>query len=128
MSSVFKIHIRSYIQMLLSKECDPALQSVFSQVLAKDPSAELRPPREGKLQTDESELGLQFAEISSMNESRMIERGGFVSTKHMFGASGARFTLIYTRNRHKVSILSPGFHFLPTEPVHQNDLRPFSYL
>jgi NAD+ synthase (glutamine-hydrolysing) len=106
------------------------------------PTAELRPLRDGLIsQTDEEDMGLTYHELSLFGNLRRLKKLGPVSMFNEIHSSGAwqidvrtlaekvkHFFRCYANNRHKITVLTPAFHFNPeTCDDSRVDPRPFLY-
>lgn len=125
---------------------------VIKEILEAKPTAELTPLthieiREGKKvvipvqrQSDEDEIGLSYEEIKIINHLRNVEMCGIVSIFESlcdyFPEEDPReirnkvdiFYKRYMRNRHKVTVLTPGVHLTDMScDDNRFDLRPFLY-
>ncbi|KAF6199907.1 hypothetical protein GE061_006205 [Apolygus lucorum] len=99
------------------------------------------PLSEGQLvQTDEADMGMTYAELSTMGRCRMIERAGpytmFLSllskwkeiSPQMVAEKVKHFFRCYALNRHKMTVLTPSVHAEVYSPDDNRfDHRPFLY-
>lgn len=119
----------------------------LSEIAAAPPTAELRPlPGEGAEekdqpgQTDEEDMGMTYAELSSFGRLRKVSRCGPVSMfqnllaiwRHLAPGDIAtkvkRFFFYHSLNRHKMTTLTPSYHAEGYSPEDNRfDLRPFLY-
>ncbi|KAK9509611.1 hypothetical protein O3M35_006883 [Rhynocoris fuscipes] len=114
---------------------------VLGEILSAPPTAELVPLADGELvQTDEADMGMTYAELSTMGRSRKIDRAGpysmFISlisvwrdmTPHQVAEKVKHFYRCYALNRHKMTVLTPSVHAEGYSPDDNRfDLRPFLY-
>ncbi|KAL1122533.1 hypothetical protein AAG570_002863 [Ranatra chinensis] len=114
---------------------------VLTEVLKAPPTAELLPLADGELvQTDEDEMGLTYAELSTLGRSRKVDRCGPYSmfanlvttwtdiTPAQVAEKVKHFFRCYSLNRHKMTVLTPSVHAEAYSPDDNRfDLRPFLY-
>uniref|UniRef100_A0A0A9Z4W3 Glutamine-dependent NAD(+) synthetase n=1 Tax=Lygus hesperus TaxID=30085 RepID=A0A0A9Z4W3_LYGHE len=114
---------------------------VLGEIMSAVPTAELMPLSEGQLvQTDEADMGMTYAELSTMGRCRMIERAGpytmFLSllsrwkeiSPQMVAEKVKHFFRCYALNRHKMTVLTPSVHAEVYSPDDNRfDHRPFLY-
>ncbi|OMJ82849.1 hypothetical protein SteCoe_16382 [Stentor coeruleus] len=97
--------------------------TALADIALAPPTAELKPLEEGKVQqTDEDDLGMTYAEMSTMGKLRRIEHRGpvFMFKKltcewnHLSSQTVAnkvkRFFTLHGRNRHKMNVVTPSVH------------------
>lgn len=118
------------------------LQTIESVVTAT-PTAELRPldQKTGNfVQTDEEDMGMSYAELSTFGTLRKVNRNGPFSMfnsllgiwKHLsskeISEKVKRFFRFYAINRHKMTVLTPSVHAESySNDDNRYDLRPFVY-
>ncbi|XP_055776663.1 glutamine-dependent NAD(+) synthetase-like [Salvelinus fontinalis] len=110
--------------------------------MAAPPSAELEPLTDGQvLQTDESDIGMTYSELSVIGRIRKISKCGPYSMSwkliHTWrealsplqGAAKVKhFFQMYSVNRHKMTTVTPSYHAEGYGPDDNRfDLRPFLY-
>ena len=93
------------------------------------------------MQTDEDDMGLTYAELGLFGKLRRVDKLGPVSMFNSIESSGIsswdartlaekikHFFRCYGKNRHKMTTLTPGFHYEP-EGCDDNrlDMRPIFY-
>lgn len=114
---------------------------VLSDILGAPATAELMPLADGDLvQTDEADMGMTYAELSTMGRARKIDRAGpysmFVSLTSIWrdihpqqvAEKVKHFYRCYALNRHKMTVLTPSVHAEGYSPEDNRfDLRPFLY-
>ncbi|BES99355.1 Glutamine-dependent NAD [Nesidiocoris tenuis] len=134
---ISKIDLRSFLAFAKDKFDLPALGEIMSAV----PTAELMPLNDGCLvQTDEADMGLTYAELSTMGRCRMYERAGPYSmfqsllpvwkeeTPQSVAEKVKHFFRCYALNRHKMTVLTPSVHLESYSPDDNRfDHRPFLY-
>merc|ERR1712051_901430 len=107
------------------------------------PSAELRPSDPNSTystQDDEEEMGLTYAELDEFGRLRKIDRCGPLSmferlvikwhhmTPEQVSVKVKRFYTAYSRSRHKMTVLTPGYHCESYgNDDNRFDLRQFLY-
>ncbi|KAG0713131.1 Glutamine-dependent NAD(+) synthetase [Chionoecetes opilio] len=115
---------------------------VLGEILGAPPTAELEPLEAGALvQTDEADMGMTYAELSTYGKLRKVECCGpysmFGKLIHMWSdrcsppevAEKVKlFFRYYSVNRHKMTILTPAYHAETYSPDdHRFDHRQFLY-
>uniref|UniRef100_A0A8C5AQJ8 Glutamine-dependent NAD(+) synthetase n=1 Tax=Gadus morhua TaxID=8049 RepID=A0A8C5AQJ8_GADMO len=111
-------------------------------ILAAPPTAELEPLMEGQVsQTDETDMGMTYAELSVMGRLRKISKCGpysmFCKLIHTWretlsptqvAVTVKHFFRRYSVNRHKMTTITPSYHAESYSPDDNRfDLRPFLY-
>ncbi|KAG1787394.1 hypothetical protein EV424DRAFT_1566110, partial [Suillus variegatus] len=115
----------------------------FSWFLIAIPTAELEPVSETYVQADEVDMGMTYDELSVFGRFRKVEKCGpygmFTKLVHTWGSflSPAQivekvkhFFFECTRNRHKMTTLTPAYHaesYSPNDNIAQTNLCPFLY-
>ena len=112
-------------------------------IVNSEPTAELTPGLAGIAQTDESDIGLLYTEMSELG--RLMSNGyGPLDTYHKLTSNGGEvfkgktkeyindkitlFNYRYRFHRHKAVILPPSVHLLSQTPDdNRYNLRPFLY-
>jgi NAD+ synthase (glutamine-hydrolysing) len=119
---------------------------ILADVVAAPPTAELQPvvvdPATGKpvMQLDEVDMGMSYEELGWFGRLRKNARCGPVTMyaklrsewEHLPARAVAekvkRFFVFYSRNRHKMTTLTPSYHAESYSPDdNRYDLRPFLY-
>ncbi len=135
--SISKEDLRQFIRYAANHLFEPSfghltqhanrLRSVLQAILEAPPTAELTPlaPDGTVQQTDETEMGLTYAQMSRFGRLRKQERCGPVAmvkrlldddsgddraTPQELGDQVKRFFRRYSVNRHKTTILPPAYH------------------
>nr|XP_023675539.1 glutamine-dependent NAD(+) synthetase isoform X1 [Paramormyrops kingsleyae] len=116
--------------------------TALCSIMAAPPTAELEPLRDGHIsQTDESDMGMTYAELSVIGRLRKISKCGPYSMfcklidmwKENYSLSQIatkvkNFFRMYSANRHKMTTLTPAYHAENYSPDDNRfDLRPFLY-
>ncbi|XP_017159478.1 glutamine-dependent NAD(+) synthetase isoform X3 [Poecilia reticulata] len=111
-------------------------------ILAAPPTAELEPLKDGQLsQTDESDMGMMYSELSVIGRLRKISKCGpfsmFCKLIHLWrdvlsptqvAQKVKHFFRMYSVNRHKMTTVTPSYHAESYSPDDNRfDLRPFLY-
>lgn len=109
-------------------------------VVAAQPSAELVPPSNGRIQSDEEDMGMTYEELSLFGRLRNVARCGPVAMYQKLrgiwtelspmetAAKVKHFFTSYSINRHKVTTLTPSYHAESYSPDdNRYDLRQFLY-
>ncbi|XP_023187880.1 glutamine-dependent NAD(+) synthetase isoform X1 [Xiphophorus maculatus] len=111
-------------------------------ILAAPPTAELEPLKDGRLsQTDESDMGIMYSELSVIGRLRKISKCGpfsmFCKLIHLWrdvlsptqvAQKVKHFFRMYSVNRHKMTTVTPSYHAESYSPDDNRfDLRPFLY-
>ncbi|XP_043995237.1 glutamine-dependent NAD(+) synthetase isoform X2 [Gambusia affinis] len=111
-------------------------------ILAAPPTAELEPLKDGRLsQTDESDMGMMYSELSVIGRLRKISKCGpfsmFCKLIHLWrdvlsptqvAQKVKHFFRMYSVNRHKMTTVTPSYHAESYSPDDNRfDLRPFLY-
>lgn len=105
------------------------------------PTAELEPITQDYTQSDEVDMGMTYAELSTFGTLRKVAKlGPFLMFKRLLSDWGhllnpfeiasrvKKFTIAYAINRHKSVILPPAYHMSQYSPDDNRfDLRPFLY-
>ncbi|XP_032417359.1 glutamine-dependent NAD(+) synthetase isoform X3 [Xiphophorus hellerii] len=116
--------------------------NVDESILAAPPTAELEPLKDGRLsQTDESDMGMMYSELSVIGRLRKISKCGpfsmFCKLIHLWrdvlsptqvAQKVKHFFRMYSVNRHKMTTVTPSYHAESYSPDDNRfDLRPFLY-
>ncbi|XP_077178185.1 glutamine-dependent NAD(+) synthetase isoform X7 [Paroedura picta] len=116
--------------------------NVDESILSAPPTAELEPLKEGQVaQTDEADMGMTYAELSTYGKLRKIAKTGPYSmfcklinmwkdicTPAEVASKVKHFFKMYSINRHKMTVLTPSYHAANYSPDDNRfDLRPFLY-
>lgn len=115
--------------------------SCLMEILEAPPSAELEPIEGGYVQTDEADMGMTYAELTSFGRLRKLHLAGPVSMfqklcilwrENLSPAQVAEkvkfFFRMYSINRHKMTTLTPSYHAENYSPEDNRfDLRQFLY-
>ncbi|XP_023187882.1 glutamine-dependent NAD(+) synthetase isoform X3 [Xiphophorus maculatus] len=116
--------------------------NVDESILAAPPTAELEPLKDGRLsQTDESDMGIMYSELSVIGRLRKISKCGpfsmFCKLIHLWrdvlsptqvAQKVKHFFRMYSVNRHKMTTVTPSYHAESYSPDDNRfDLRPFLY-
>lgn len=135
---ISKTDLKKFILYTVDKFHYQSLMSVYSA----PPTAELEPLQDGKvLQTDETDMGMTYEEISLYGNLRSKYRCGPYSMfakllslwrqKHQpqeIANKVKHFFRRYAINRHKSTVLTPSYHAEIYSPDdHRFDLRQFLY-
>ncbi|KAJ8416209.1 hypothetical protein AAFF_G00382310 [Aldrovandia affinis] len=135
---ISKADLKSFLQYCANRFQLTALDSV----MAAPPTAELEPLSNGQVsQTDESDMGLTYSELSLIGRLRKISRCGpysmFCKLIHTWkealspsevATKVKRFFRMYSVNRHKMTTVTPAYHAENYSPDDNRfDLRPFLY-
>uniref|UniRef100_A0A8C9T9Y4 Glutamine-dependent NAD(+) synthetase n=1 Tax=Scleropages formosus TaxID=113540 RepID=A0A8C9T9Y4_SCLFO len=135
---ISKTDLKRFLQYCADKFKLSALHSI----LAAPPSAELEPLRHGHVsQTDESDMGMTYTELSLIGRLRKISKCGpysmFCKLIHMWRETCSpsqvavkvkHFFRMYSANRHKMTTVTPAYHAENYSPDDNRfDLRPFLY-
>jgi NAD+ synthase (glutamine-hydrolysing) len=114
---------------------------ILASFLTATPSAELIPNQDGRVQSDEEEMGMSYDELAVFGRLRKVERHGPLSmftylvhewssryTPLQVADKVKRFFYYYGINRHKMTVLTPSYHAESYSPDDNRfDLRPFLY-
>ncbi|TID26213.1 hypothetical protein CANINC_002802 [Pichia inconspicua] len=112
---------------------------VLEEFITATPTAELEPITEEYVQTDESDMGFTYDELSVMGRLRKIEKCGpytmFIKlltiwkdrkTPEEIATKVNSFFFYYAVNRHKQTVSTPSYHAEQYSPDDNRfDLRPF---
>ncbi|KAG7473661.1 hypothetical protein MATL_G00098210 [Megalops atlanticus] len=135
---VSKTDLKSFLQYCVARFQLTALRSV----MAAPPTAELEPLMDGQVsQTDESDMGMTYSELSVIGRLRKISKCGpysmFCKLIHMWKEACSpsqvatkvkHFFQMYSVNRHKMTTVTPAYHAENYSPDDNRfDLRPFLY-
>lgn len=134
-----KLELRQLVTLMAEER--PTLRAALTAILEATPSAELTPTVPGVIpQTDETDMGLTYAQLAQFGLWRCRDRAGPHSLlAHLResappGDSAAasvlvqRFLQRYAANRHKATSLPPTLHATPGSPDdNRHDLRPILY-
>ncbi|KAL4642031.1 glutamine-dependent NAD(+) synthetase [Arapaima gigas] len=116
--------------------------TALPSILAAPPTAELEPLRDGHIsQTDESDMGMTYAELSVIGRLRKLSKCGpysmFCKLIHIWrevcspiqvAMKVKHFFRMYSVNRHKMTTMTPAYHAENYSPDDNRfDLRPFLY-
>lgn len=114
--------------------------SLLQEFLEAVPTAELEPITQDYVQSDEADMGMTYADLSTFGRLRKIERLGpysmFSKLVHVWSdlrpsqvaAKVKLFWRMYAINRHKSTVLTPAYHAEGYSPDDNRfDLRPFLY-
>ncbi|KAG9334529.1 hypothetical protein JZ751_007528 [Albula glossodonta] len=135
---ISKTDLKSFLQ-----HCVDRFQlTALSSVMAAPPTAELEPLCNGQVcQTDESDMGMTYSELSVIGRLRKISKCGpysmFCKLIHMWRDNLSlsevankvkRFFRMYSVNRHKMTTVTPAYHAENYSPDDNRfDLRPILY-
>lgn len=115
---------------------------ILRDFLTATPTAELEPITESYVQADEADMGMTYDELSIFGRLRKVSKCGPWSMFHKLYLSEWRYTYTptviadkvkkfffeYSRNRHKMTTLTPSYHAESYSPDDNRfDLRPFLY-
>ncbi|XP_046671791.1 glutamine-dependent NAD(+) synthetase isoform X2 [Homalodisca vitripennis] len=115
---------------------------VLEDIMAAAPTAELEPLTDGRItQTDEQDMGMTYAELSTYGRLRKIHRCGPYSmfcklvstwgdqcTPAEVAEKVKHFFRCYAINRHKMTVLTPSIHTEDYSPDdNRHDHRPLLY-
>jgi NAD+ synthase (glutamine-hydrolysing) len=114
---------------------------ILHEFLTAVPTAELEPITENYAQSDETDMGMTYDDLSLYGYLRNIKRCGpysmFSKLVHRWGdelkptkvaAMVKRFFFFYSINRHKMTTIKPSYHAEAYGPDDNRfDLRPFLY-
>nr|XP_006642713.1 PREDICTED: glutamine-dependent NAD(+) synthetase isoform X1 [Lepisosteus oculatus] len=135
---ISKADLKSFIQYCTEKFQLTALRSIISA----PSTAELEPLSDGQiLQTDESDMGMTYSELSVFGSLRKIAKCGpysmFCKLIHTWreicspaqvAAKVKHFFRMHSVNRHKMTTVTPAYHAENYSPDDNRfDLRPFLY-
>lgn len=135
--SLSKVRLREFMEWNYTKHGFEFIKDV----LAAKPTSELKGLSSGKnIQNDEEEMGFTYEELYEFGKLRINEELGPVSMFERLLAQRKfadakdlakkvkKFFVNYGQNRHKVTTLTPSFHYDP-ESCDDNryDCRPFLY-
>uniref|UniRef100_A0A673W8E6 Glutamine-dependent NAD(+) synthetase n=1 Tax=Salmo trutta TaxID=8032 RepID=A0A673W8E6_SALTR len=135
---ISKTDLRSFLQYCVEQFQLTALKSI----MAAPPTAELEPLTDGQVsQTDESDMGMTYSELSVIGRLRKISKCGpysmFCKLIHTWrealsplqvAAKVKHFFQMYSVNRHKMTTVTPSYHAESYGPDDNRfDLRPFLY-
>uniref|UniRef100_A0A8D0B9J0 Glutamine-dependent NAD(+) synthetase n=1 Tax=Salvator merianae TaxID=96440 RepID=A0A8D0B9J0_SALMN len=116
--------------------------TILRSIISAPATAELEPLKKGHVtQTDESDMGMTYAELSVYGKLRKIAKAGpytmFCKLVSMWKETCAprevaskvkHFFQMYSVNRHKMTTLTPSYHAANYSPDDNRfDLRPFLY-
>ncbi|KAJ2743790.1 glutamine-dependent NAD(+) synthetase [Coemansia sp. BCRC 34301] len=134
--SISKADLRRFIAYAQSHMDLPALGRFLDAV----PSAELVPVLDGRIQSDEEEMGMTYDELGVFGRLRKIKKCGpysmFTQLLHTWQGMEAgrvaekvkRFFYYYSVNRHKMTTLTPAYHAEAYSPDDNRfDQRQFLY-
>ncbi|XP_041741152.1 glutamine-dependent NAD(+) synthetase [Coregonus clupeaformis] len=135
---ISKTDLKSFLQYCVEQFQLTALRSI----MAAPPTAELEPLTDGQVsQTDESDMGMTYSELSVIGRLRKISKCGpysmFCKLIHTWrealsplqvAAKVKHFFQMYSVNRHKMTTVTPSYHAESYGPDDNRfDLRPFLY-
>uniref|UniRef100_A0A6Q2XTK2 Glutamine-dependent NAD(+) synthetase n=1 Tax=Esox lucius TaxID=8010 RepID=A0A6Q2XTK2_ESOLU len=135
---ISKTDLKSFLQYCAEQFQLTALKSI----MAAPPTAELEPLADGQVsQTDESDMGMTYSELSVIGRLRKISKCGpysmFCKLIHTWrealsplqvAAKVKHFFKMYSVNRHKMTTVTPSYHAESYGPDDNRfDLRPFLY-
>uniref|UniRef100_A0A8C7TDS9 Glutamine-dependent NAD(+) synthetase n=1 Tax=Oncorhynchus mykiss TaxID=8022 RepID=A0A8C7TDS9_ONCMY len=135
---ISKTDLKSFLQYCVEQFQLTALKSI----MAAPPTAELEPLMDGQVsQTDESDMGMTYSELSVIGRLRKISKCGpysmFCKLIHTWrealsplqvAAKVKHFFQMYSVNRHKMTTVTPSYHAESYGPDDNRfDLRPFLY-
>ncbi|XP_066556688.1 glutamine-dependent NAD(+) synthetase [Amia ocellicauda] len=135
---ISKTDLRGFLQYCFDKFQLTALCSIMSA----PPTAELEPLSDGQiLQTDESDMGMTYSELSVFGRLRKIAKCGpysmFCKLIHTWreicspaqvATKVKHFFRMHSINRHKMTTVTPAYHAENYSPDdNRYDLRPFLY-
>ncbi|KAI8897667.1 NAD synthetase 1 [Globomyces pollinis-pini] len=134
---ISKVDLISFVKYYSTKEGFQFL----STFVDAPPTAELEPITDSYVQTDEVDMGMTYAELSTFGTLRKVHKLGPVSMfDKLLGEWGSsltpseiatkvkKFFFYYSINRHKTTTLPPSYHMSMYSPDdNRYDLRPFLY-
>ncbi|XP_034536588.1 glutamine-dependent NAD(+) synthetase [Notolabrus celidotus] len=135
---VSKTDLKSFLLYCVEQFQITALRGI----LAAPPTAELEPLTDGQVsQTDETDMGMTYSELSVIGRLRKISKCGpfsmFCKLIHMWkdalsptqvSQKVKHFFRMYSMNRHKMTTVTPAYHAESYSPDDNRfDLRPFLY-
>ncbi|XP_064779422.1 glutamine-dependent NAD(+) synthetase-like [Oncorhynchus masou masou] len=135
---ISKTDLQSFLRYCVEQFQLTALKSI----MAAPPTAELEPLMDGQVsQTDESDMGMTYSELSVIGRLRKISKCGpysmFCKLIHTWrealsplqvAAKVKHFFQMYSVNRHKMTTVTPSYHAESYGPDDNRfDLRPFLY-
>ncbi|KAJ7985799.1 hypothetical protein DPEC_G00344220 [Dallia pectoralis] len=135
---ISKTDLKSFLQYSVEQFQLTALNSI----MAAPPTAELEPLTDGQVsQTDESDMGMTYSELSVIGRLRKISKCGpysmFCKLIHTWREALSplqvaikvkHFFRMYSVNRHKMTTVTPSYHAESYGPDDNRfDLRPFLY-
>jgi len=137
LGSISKTDIFRFMRWAMVTWNLPSLDGFLNAV----PSAELIPLQEGRVQTDEEEMGLTYEQLSKFGKLRKIDKlgpwstylrllsdWGDTKTPSEIADLTKVFYRFYALNRHKSTVLTPSIHLSAYSPDDNRfDLRPFLY-
>lgn len=132
---ISKADLKKFIEYS-SKEYDLPILKKF---LNATPTAELEPITQDYVQSDESDMGMTYEELSIFGYLRKVEKCGpysmFLKLLHKWtpkltpaqvAEKVKRFFYFYAINRHKQTVMTPSYHAEQYSPDDNRfDLRPF---
>lgn len=112
---------------------------ILNEFITAKPTAELEPITKDYVQSDESDMGFTYKELSVMGKLRKVEKCGpysmFIKLLHIWkdtktpeeiGTKVKNFFWDYAVNRHKQTVSTPAYHAEQYSPDDNRfDLRPF---
>ncbi|BCR89511.1 glutamine-dependent NAD(+) synthetase [Aspergillus chevalieri] len=114
---------------------------ILNEFLHATPTAELEPITSTYVQSDEADMGVTYAELSTFGYLRKIAKAGpwsmYEKLLHLWGNEYSpreiyektrHFFYNYAINRHKMTVLTPSYHAEQYSPEdNRHDLRQFLY-
>lgn len=135
---ISKTDLKAFIKWAEKKFNIPILRDFLNAT----PTAELEPITDNYVQSDEVDMGMTYAELSSFGKLRKVDKCGpeamFVKLYHewsqpphnytakVIAEKVKRFWFFYAINRHKMTTMTPAYHAEQYSPDDNRfDLRPF---
>lgn len=133
---ISKNDLRKFVMQMCSSESFDFLHEFMDAA----PTAELEPTTTEYTQSDESDMGFTYDELSKMGTLRSLRMGPLSMFKRLLNDweglltpaeiadKVRRFMFFYSINRHKSAVLPPSYHMSPYgTDDNRFDLRPFLY-
>ncbi|GFF62319.1 glutamine-dependent NAD(+) synthetase [Aspergillus udagawae] len=135
--SISKVDLKKFIAWARDSLDLPILH----EFLAATPTAELEPITATYIQSDETDMGVTYAELSTFGYLRKVAKLGpwsmYEKLLHVWGKENSpreiyektrHFFYHYSINRHKMTVLTPSYHAEQYSPDdNRHDLRQFLY-